>query len=333
MTDDIRPSMLEVHNQAIQEVDEAYHEFLLIYRKNSQCVYGFVEGKDDPVFYRHLIERQLPEEWSVKLIPVGNKQKVLSSFESINWVNFSKQRVCFFIDRDLQDFQVSPSQAETNIYVTDGYSIENSIFQDRLFNSVLSDVYQIALLDPQEEDLIKLIIQENMEVFFEAMMPLMGQILLWRRLNAKANLSNLRLDHVFSFSEARFISNTRIFLLEVASRQIGCALCDNSDVVAAESEIRSHAKPWMMIRGKYVLWFFVKQCEAIWEAIPRLLSRFSDKPKKRTECGFHNAMVIVAPRARIPESLKEFVERNYLNFINARTNFGAQPNNSNAADG
>ncbi len=74
---DLQRSMLEVHNQALQEVDEAYHEFLLIYRKDAQCVYGFVEGKDDPVFYRHLIEGQLPEEWSVKLIPVGNKQKVL----------------------------------------------------------------------------------------------------------------------------------------------------------------------------------------------------------------------------------------------------------------
>ena len=328
---DIKPSMLEVHSQSLEDTDEAYHTFLLIYRKDAQCVYGFVEGKDDPVFYRHLIERQLPERWSVKLIPTGNKQKVLRSFQSVNWTDFSKRRVCFFTDRDLQDFVAPPPQVETNIYITDGYSIENSIFQYRLFNDVLSDVYQIVLLDPQEEDLIKQIIQKNMEDFIEAMMPLMGQVLLWRRLGSKANLSNLKLDHIFSFSEAIFVSNTRNVLLEVASRQIGCALCDDNDVVAAEGEIRSYAKP--IVRGKYVLWFFIKQCEAIWEAIPKLLLRFPDKPKKRTECGLNNAMVIVAPRARIPESLKEFVEQNYLAFINVRNNVSVQPDNSNAADG
>ncbi|WP_338442238.1 DUF4435 domain-containing protein [Synechococcus elongatus IITB4] len=330
---DTQPSMLEIHNQALEEVDEAYHKFLLIYRRDAQCVYGFVEGKDDPVFYNHLIERQLPEGWSVKLIPTGNKQKVLRSFHNINWTSFSKERVCFFIDRDLQDFVAPPLQLENNIYVTDGYSIENSICQYQLLYGVLSDVYQITLLDPQEEDLIKQIIQKNMENFFEAMMPLMGQILLWKRLGAKANLSNLRLDHIFSFSEAVFVTNTRSVLLETASRQTGCALDDDNDVVTAEEEIRSCTRPWMLVRGKYVLWFFVKQCEAIWEAIPKLLSSVLDKPKKRTECGLHNAMLIFAPRARVPKSLKEFVERNYLTFINARNNISVQLNNSNAADG
>jgi hypothetical protein len=62
---DMKPSMLEVHNQALEDVDEAYHEFLFSYQKNARWVYGFVEGKDDPVFYRHLIQSQLPEEWSI----------------------------------------------------------------------------------------------------------------------------------------------------------------------------------------------------------------------------------------------------------------------------
>jgi hypothetical protein len=220
-----------------------------------------------------------------------------------------------FIDRDLQDFLNPPQKGETNIYVTDGYSIENSIMQDRLLSSVLSDVYQITLLNPEEEEFIKKIIQDNMNNFFEAIMPLMGQILLWRRSGSKANLSNLKLDHIFSFSDAIFISNTRDALLEVASKQIGCHVDDNNDIAVAEREIRSHANSLMMVRGKYVLWFLVKQCEAIWEAIPKLLPRFQDKPKKRAECGFHNATVLFGPRMRIPESLKEFVERNYLSFI------------------
>lgn len=154
-----------------------------------------------------------------------------------------------------------------------------------------------------------------MNNFFEAIMPLMGQIILWRRLGAKANLSNLNLDRIFSFSEANFVSNQRDFLLQVAAKQMGCDLCDDKDIAVAEREIRSHANWWMMVRGKYVLWFSVKQCEAIWKAIPKLLPRFKSKPKKRTECGLYNAIVIFGPRGRTPESLKEFIKRNYLSFI------------------
>jgi len=303
----------------------------LIYRKQERYLYGFVEGKDDPCFYRHLIEKDLPKQWSIKLIPSGSRDKVLRTYQSFDWNNYSSTRICFFVDRDMHDFLSTPFEARSNIYVTDGYSIENSILEDeRLLNSVLSDIYQIDLLNPDDDNKIKQIVQENKDIFFEAILPLMGQVLLWRRLGSKANLSNLKLDHIFSFSEAIFVSNTRNVLLEVASRQIGCALCDDNYLVAAEGEIRSYAK--LIVRGKYVLWFFIKQCEAIWEAIPKLLSRFSDKPKKRTECGLNNAMVIVAPRARIPESLKEFVEQNYLAFINVRNNVSVQPNNSNVSD-
>ena len=132
----------------------------------------------------------------------------------------------------------------------------------------------------------------------------------------KANLNNLELDHLFSFSEAHFVPNERNFILQVAATQIGCDLCDDYEITVTENEIRSHPTSWTMVRGKYVFWFFVKQCEAIWEAIPSLLSRFQSKPKKRIEYGCKNAMVILAPRVRIPESLKEFVKQNYLSFIN-----------------
>jgi hypothetical protein len=107
--------MLKVLSEAINDVNEGYHEFLLMYKKDAQCVYGFVEGKDDPSFYECLIEHQLPEEWSITLIPSGNKKNVLDSFQRFNWNIFSKKRICFFIDRDLQDFLNSSQPLGTNI--------------------------------------------------------------------------------------------------------------------------------------------------------------------------------------------------------------------------
>lgn len=312
---DKKPSMLDVHSKALEEADEAYHKFLLIYRKNSQCVYGFVEGKDDAAFYKYLIESQLPEGWNIRFIIAGNKRKVVRSLQSFPWAYHSKQRICFFIDRDLQDFLGYSQKLSENVYVTDGYSIENSILQDELIFGVLSDIYQITQLRVEEEDIIKQIIRKNEDCFFDAMMPLMGQILLWRRSGDKANLNNLNLNHLFSFSQATLVSVERKKLLDIAARQTGCSLSSKSDIAAADNEIRSHVNSRSLIRGKYILWFYFKQCEAISESITSLLPRFSTKPNKRIVYGCDNSITVFSPRARVPKSLREFVERNYLSFI------------------
>jgi hypothetical protein len=316
----IEPSMLEVHSKALEQLDQERHNFLLKYKKDAQCVYGFVEGKDDPSFYRWLIEPQLPEGWSIKLILSGNKEEVLRSFRSFNWIDFPKNRICFFIDRDWQDFLNPPQQLETNIYTTDGYSIENSILKAPILIAVLSDIYQITQLTVAEEESIKQIIQENEEIFFEAIMPLMGQILLWKRLGNELNLNNLKLGDIFSFYQAKLVPPERNILLQKAAHQLKCALCEDYEITEAENEIRSHDRSWGMVRGKYVLWFAIKQCDVISKNITTLLPRFSTQPKKRIEFGHKNAMLILGPYSRSPESLKEFVRQNYLSFINEVSN-------------
>ena len=315
MTNQAQCPMLEIHSQALNDVDTAYHEFLLIYRKNSPHVYGFFEGKDDPCFYRQLIEKELSEKWSIKLILSGNRDKVLRSNRSFDWSNHCKTRICFFVDRDTHDFLNIPVIADSNIYVTDGYSIENSILGERLLISVLSDFYQINLLHPDDESKIKTIYQCNEEIFFEAILPLMGQIILWRRSGADVELSDLKLNSLFSFTEARCQPNQDSLLLEEAAKQLGCDLSNNDDIMTAAEEIRCHARSRMMIRGKNALWFFVKQCEAIWESITKLSPRFPIKPEKRADCSIKKAVLILAPRAHAPESLKEFIRINYLSFI------------------
>jgi hypothetical protein len=314
------PSMLEIHSQALQSVDDAYHTFLLIYQQEEQCVYGFVEGKDDPCFYHSLIQQELPEKWSVKLIPSGSRDKVIRAHQSFNWNNYSRTRICFFVDRDMHDFLCKPMVAESNVYVTDGYSIENFILEWRVLNSFLYSVYEINLLHPDDESKIKQIVQVNEEIFFEAMLPLMGQIMLWRQSGAKANLNNLKLDAFFSFKEGTFQVREDLILLKESSDQIGCECSDADDISAAVEKIRLHARSRMMIRGKYVLWFFVKQCEAIWESIPKLSPNFPKKPNKRLEFGLKNAMVHLGPYAYAPNTLKEFIKQNYLSFISQVNN-------------
>ena len=68
-------TMLKVHADALNDVNVAYHEFLLNYKASTNIVYGIVEGKEDPMFYIGLIEQQLPEGWEVELVTAGCKKK------------------------------------------------------------------------------------------------------------------------------------------------------------------------------------------------------------------------------------------------------------------
>jgi hypothetical protein len=311
-------SYLDIHQQALSEVDEAYHNFLLLYSPSSKCVYGFCEGKDDPTFYHTLVLGKIPSDWYVKIIPAGGKDKVLNTFRAFDWNRFCKERICFFVDRDLDNYLGKQPLTEENIYTTDGYSIENSIFDSQLLLNVLSDVYQVTLLSSTEEDKILTLISENLKTFTSAMIPIMAQILLWKRSNVRPNLKNFSLDGLFEFQNRSLIPNSRNTLLLSASRHSGVQLSSEDELISAEKEIIGCPDLAMAIRGKYIAWFMVKQCEDLWANVTEILVRFVSKPKKRVEFGHKNANVIYAPRARIPDSLSCFLGSTYRSFINSQ---------------
>jgi hypothetical protein len=104
------------------------HEFKMRYKKECNTIYGFVEGKDDIDFYTGFIEKYLPNDsWKVELWQVGGKKNVIEIYSNFNWNNYIKEQVIFFIDRDLSKFVNEKDIEDQNIYITDGYSIENSI--------------------------------------------------------------------------------------------------------------------------------------------------------------------------------------------------------------
>lgn len=58
------------------------------YKSNSTIFYGFVEGKDDPSYYRSIINSYLPEQCSIILYPCDGKKNVRYIFDQIRSKNF-----------------------------------------------------------------------------------------------------------------------------------------------------------------------------------------------------------------------------------------------------
>ncbi|MEP6757180.1 MAG: DUF4435 domain-containing protein [Chthonomonadales bacterium] len=300
---------------ATDAADVVGHLFKQYYQESALCVYGFVEGKDDPSFYRHMIERELPDGWTLRLYPAGTKSKVYRTYNGMDWSRFNGERICFFVDRDLQDFISEPNMNANNIYVTDGYSIENHVVDGRMVIGFLADVYDVGMQNPKDEAELLACFKTNESVFCEAMMPIMAQILVWRRCAVAACLSDVKLKDMFTFVGVSCKPKSRSELLQALCKQVGCDLSSDDEVIAAETEIRRHQWPNRMVRGKFVLWHFIQQCYAISQSITDILPSYSGRIRKRIEHGPTNAMVLIGPRMHTPPSLKSFISENYLNFI------------------
>lgn len=312
-------TMIEVHAHAVERISTAYHEFLLRYKADSRHVYGIVEGKDDPMFYKGLIEGRLPEYWGVELVVAGGKEKVLKALRYFDWERFPVQRVCFFVDRDLSDFLNEDSIPANNLYITDNYAIENEAVSFDTFKRILEEVFGICDIRPSEVCTIEGNYQAAMSVFCRAVRPIMAQILIWRRGGVRACLNNVQLKRIFRFEDGNVEIKPEFSSVEAmigyVARCVQCPQSPQDQVLDVVEEMERVNRSEKCIRGKYLLWFMVQLAIECHRSITNLLPRFEAPPKVRITIGEANAMVVVAPRVRCPASLRDFLKRTYVQYI------------------
>lgn len=315
--------MLDIHASALASSNIPYHEFLLSYKSSELIVYGVVEGRQDPCFYRGIIESVLPDGWEVRLIRAGSKNKVLRVFVDIDWTRFAKKRVCFFVDRDLSEFLGGEKHAGENLYVTDKYSIDSEVVNFRTFERTLGEVYGVTDMTRPEIDAIKNLFEHNLSFFCEEMCSIMAQIVLWRRAGLEVCLDNIEVKEFFEFNEGRIVLKPRYSAatsrMQYAAKAVKAPEPGASDLISAEAEFRAKNGPIKFTRGKYLLWFFTQMLIELHKVSPKYCGRHTVSPKTSVNIGVSNAMVVVAPRARCPDSLKQFIERNYLDHIKTVT--------------
>lgn len=311
--------MLETHEIALESDNVTYHEFLLCYKVRGKTVYGFVEGKDDPSFYRGLIENNLPDGWEIKLIRSGNKDKVLKVFKKMDWSRYPKRRICFFIDRDLSEFLGGCAAQGDNLYITDNYSIENEAINFRTMERILEEVFDMINFDPGEVESLRSLFEANLRTFSEAMVSVMAQILIWRRSGVNAGLDNIEPKEFFFFENGQIRLKQEFSSPEdrvrYAALRANANKSKNYELDATEYEFRQKKGPEKFIRGKYLLWFFVQCGKSIHQSTPLFCSRYKEAPKPRIGLGGKNAIIVIAPRVKCPSTLKTFIEYNYSEYI------------------
>jgi len=313
-------SMLSIHDDALVSQVASYHEFLTRYSKTSKVVYGFVEGKDDLCYYQGFVEQILPDDWEVELWPAGNKKEVYRIHEALDWRRFPKRRVCFFVDRDLSELIPEKLVADINIYVTDAYSIENSIVKWGTCRRILTEICGFSDVNHNELDEVRNLFEKQLENFLKTMIPIMAWILAWRRSQERANLNKIDMKDLFSFSNGQLQSKSHPKRHSSPVRYIH-TVCDlqidpSVDVASLESELSKGKAYRRFTRGKYVFWFLAEFCHSVWKSAPAFFNSVKRSPKMNEGLlSPKNGMTIVGNRGRLPQSLRKFLDETFCSYI------------------
>lgn len=296
----------------------AYTSFLEDYSKsrNNIC-YGFVEGKDDPSYYRCLINKELPPSYKIQLYPAGNKENVKGIYMLINWKRFSKKRIVFFMDRDLSDFVSDPCVIKApNVYITEKYSIENDIACSDALEAVLRDLMGFCTTMQELIDSIISLYEQQLIIFEKTMLPVMCHIILWRSKNVLSiNLNNFKIRDFIKFHDGELlITKKKAQIISQLYRQCGVSpkICSRLEVRLQVQKVIHLEMLSIIIRGKYLIPFFICFCNSIY-------NDYQSLGINKTHTGHilsdGDMITVVAPRCRLPKSLEIFIKNTLGKYV------------------
>ena len=93
-----------------------------------------VEGKDELSVYGRYLESKIDIE-DVDVLSCQGRVTLLNVFERRE--EFKHKKVVFVADKDMWFFEGIPKEYAANIIFTDGYSLENDLYIESLFNQLL----------------------------------------------------------------------------------------------------------------------------------------------------------------------------------------------------
>ena len=193
---------------------------------------------------------------------LGIKIKFLQLYDEFDWSRFPKLQIIFFIDRDLSNFLNESLRSESNIFITDNYSIENDIVNRNTCDRVLTEVCKLNNIKENEKEKILNLFDNQLDIFQDRMVTIMSWIIYWKRSGCKPSLDNIEMKHLFKLQKGRLrsILRPRSFIshTEYIHKKCGIDYKPRSGIRTIAKEFRKVKGNKKFVRGKYILWFFVE---------------------------------------------------------------------------
>ena len=294
-------------------------QFLSDYKNDVKICYGFVEGKDDPSYYRRVINNKISSDCRVVLYPLGGKEIVKAMYDEIHKRDLPNNRIVYFMDRDLSSvIEDGNIIMDSYVYITDNYSIENDILNSDTLEFVMQDLLGFCNTPMGDIEKVKKLYDKQLLDFETKMLPIMANIIVWKRKEIKpANYSQLKINKLFRLKDG-FLSqigtDDEIIKKLYKDSQADYSKYSKTEADNVMREIQKKSLVHQIVRGKYLADFFIMFCNSVYNEYANL--GISAPTNKGRELGPRDIMETIALRARVPQSLKQFIERTIVNYFN-----------------
>lgn len=308
-------SMLDQLNEAARSDAPVYQEFLLRYDPHKKQIFAFYEGDEDSSYYCHIIRQMIDPEYDIEELIAGCKNNVLKLYREFDWDRFSKEQIGFFVDRDLSFWLDSPTEYGENVFVTDGYSVENYVVTPQSFMNWLKHFEGFARASIKELSSMMDEYSICMEAFDVQMMPIMAKAVVAKRHDSSVSLSGFKIndksisfiidqEHITFTLHADTIS-TKWKLTEEHNNEI------DQQIETFKANINQYS-----VRGKWKLAFLAELGEYMRYHANRFAPSLNVEGKIKQTCSVssHQCLSVLAPYCEvthISERLRIFINNTY----------------------
>lgn len=315
-------SLLDILDEKILTPSAACIKILSQYKTNDNTIFCLVEGVEDNSFYRHFFEIY-KENIPVKYIVCNGKQNVIDNYNDLDWQFYDKKRILFFIDKDFDDYIERETLNDENVFITDYYSIENYLVDEKILENFITDNCLIT-----SESVIQLAVEnfkKQHEIFVKQLKMISAWMMYCRKNNFEVCFNDIKMSDLFKIdNDGKLIKKS---LSTYRSKfEYLCDKTQSNHFNIAEirffyNKIKEETKPKKYIRGKYELYFMFMYLKYISENVVNEISREvkehnksargKDKivrPKSTIQIKEENVFQVLYNKSKVPIKLKSFLE-------------------------
>ena len=306
-------SFLDMLKAAPHSPEAKLHVFLASFDPKAKNIGIFLEGRDDPSFFRVHIKKIADEaNLAVTTTVLGGKKDVLYAWRYLEERFPNNPRLMFFVDKDHDDLigATEGTTTQGSLFVTTHYSIENFLVSEEAIAVVLTDIWGLDSSNGATE-----VACQNFSKFQQAyrvaFLPWMAWLLAARRSGINVQNNNIDFSILTVNANHEPILEWKPDMLKHLAR-VCCQSYDTPPdagaIALATSELETlPTKVWL--RGKQELWcllVFLKMLEqgARNDEELKLLKKC---PKIRSQINPGNAVEWLASRLPCPKELNDYL--------------------------
>jgi hypothetical protein len=317
-------TFLDTLNAAANIPEASYITFLQQYKFKDTTIHLFYEGVEDSVFYNTYIQNLIDSNHSTQVYICDGKNNVLQNYNDINWNKYNKNRVLFFIDKDLEDIQSKNIITDENIFRTKYYSIESYLVCSEVLERFLKETCNL-----QDQPLInnlKAKFNDELVRFHKKLLTLSCWIVFCRGNNLILNLNDIKITDFIKLDAdltvIKQIPNTYISMYDYVCNRIRlCHLVPYVEILRLCKTLPNTYGYKSFVRGKYELVFLYLFCKKVVDnVLPPINKGIAGLNKANPgnimrKCKIFsitedNIFDVLAPKVKIPDELKYFLVHN-----------------------